>query len=155
MFKEMRRSTKLMNNDEAKKILQEEVYGTLATIGAKGYPHSIPLNYVYENDAIYFHSAPEGLKIDNIKFNNKVAFSVVTGVNVLPEKFYTEFASVVVYGQAVEIADEEEKRRVLSLLINKYSDKFVEKGEKYINARINKVAVFKINIEHMSGKNGR
>jgi hypothetical protein len=71
----MRRKEKLMSKYDTIKIIKEAEYGTLASIGENGYPYSVPLNYAYENDLIYFHSAPEGNKIENIKFNNKVFFS--------------------------------------------------------------------------------
>ena len=40
------------------------------TIGTNGYPYTTPLNYVYYNDKIYFHSAKVGHKLSNIKENS-------------------------------------------------------------------------------------
>lgn len=155
MFKEMRRKEKLINKDDTIKILKEAEFGTLASIGENGYPSSIPLNYAFENNVIYFHSAPAGNKVDNIKFNPRVSFSIVSFHKLLPDKFDTKYDSVVIYGQAVEITAEQEKRHALILLVEKYSTDYREKGLAYIERSINNTAVYKIQIEHMTGKRGR
>jgi len=46
--------------------------GRLGTIGNDGYPRIKPLNFVYLNGKIYFHSAKEGEKIDDIIRDNRV-----------------------------------------------------------------------------------
>lgn len=154
MFKEMRRKEKMMSRKETVKVLEESSYGCLATIGPNGYPYSVPLNYAYQNGAIYLHSAPQGEKIDNIRFNNKVTFSVVNYIKIIPEKFDTEYDSAVVFGKAYEVDGEREKNEALVLLIKKYSPDCLEQGLEYI-AKVKDVAVIKIVIEHMTGKRGR
>ena len=155
MFKRMRRETKLAGETETISLLEQGVYGTLATMGVNGYPSSIPLNYAYKNNSIYFHSAKEGHKIDNMNYCDKVAFSVVTMCRVVPEEFDTKYDSVVVYGRAVEITDPKEKQEGLMLLIQKYSGDFLEKGRQYVEKAFEKTAVYKIQIEYVTGKIGR
>ena len=155
MFKEIRRKEKLTSQEDAIKIIKDAEYGTLASIGENGYPYAVPLNYAYENGVIYFHSAPKGNKIENIKFNNKVSFSVVTYHQVLPHKFDTEYDSAIIFGKAFEIIDEQEKKRALRLLIEKYSSDYLEQGIRYIDKAVKGVGVFKIEIEHITGKIGR
>ena len=46
MFKEIRRKEKQLTIDECHKILTKAEYGTLATMGADGYPYAVPVNYV-------------------------------------------------------------------------------------------------------------
>lgn len=155
MFKQLRRKEKLMREDDSAEILKRGVYGTLASIGVNGYPYSIPLNYAYENGVLYFHSAPEGNKVNNINFNNKVSFSVVDYVKVLPEKFDTEYDSVVIYGKAYQLTDEKEKHHALMLLIKKYSGNYMKEGTEYVLRAANSASVFKIDIEFLTGKRGR
>jgi len=155
MFREMRRKESRMNEQEAVKVLEEGLYGNLATIGEEGYPYSIPLNYVYADNAIYFHSAPEGHKLDNIKYNNRVCFGVVGTFRIIPEKFDTNYESAVVFGKACEVTDEKEKKKALLLLVEKYSKDYMEEGKKYIEKSLNRVSVFKIEIEHLTGKCGK
>lgn len=155
MFREMRRKESLMNEREAVRVLEEGLYGTLATAGEEGYPYSTPLNYVYVDNMIYFHSAPEGHKLDNIKYNCRVCFSVVGSFMIIPEKFDTNYDSVVVFGKAREVVEENEKKKALMLLIEKYSKEYMEEGMRYIEKSIKRVSVFKIEIEHLTGKCGK
>lgn len=50
----------------------------LAVNGDDGYPFAIPVNYFYdqEQDKIYFHGAKSGHKVDALKKNDKVCFTV-------------------------------------------------------------------------------
>ena len=155
MFREIKRKEKTMGQEGTNQILNEGLYGTLASIGENGYPYSTPLNYVYENGEIYFHSAHNGNKVENIKLNNKVSFSVVSYHKILPDKFDTEYDSAVLYGKAYQIMEDTKKKKALMLLIKKYSKNFTNQGLEYISKAIDKVSVFRIEIEHMTGKKGR
>ncbi|TWH47743.1 pyridoxamine 5'-phosphate oxidase family protein [Sporomusa sp. KB1] len=155
MFTEMRRKEKLMSEAATIEVLKKAEFGTLACICETGYPYAVPLNFAYENGAIYFHSAHTGHKVDNIKNNAKVSFSAVSYVNLLPNKFDTEYDSTVIFGTAVEVTNEMEKRQALVFLIKKYSNEYFEKGMAYINKSMNTAAVYKIEIEHVTGKQGR
>ena len=154
MFREMRRKERQLSDIVSKKIINNGEFGILSTIGSNGYPYGIPLNYVYYNDGIYFHSAAEGHKIDNMENNGKVSFCITSDVELLPERFGTKYKSVVVFGKASEAFDPE-KEEALAALIKKYSGQFLEKGKKYILSSKDKTRVFKIEIEHMAGKSNR
>jgi hypothetical protein len=56
-----------------------------------------------------------------------------------------------VFGIA-EIAGDEEKRKALTMFIDKYSGNFKEDGMKHIEEDFNNTSVVKINIEHITGK---
>lgn len=155
MFKEMRRKEKLMSEDATNQILRQAEFGTLACIGADGYPYSVPLNYAYETDRIYFHSAKSGQKIDHIKFQNNVCFSVVSYCKILPEKFDTEYDSAIVFGKAYCVDDASEKSQALKLLIQKYSENYMTEGMDYIQRAADTTTVYRIDIEHKTGKLGR
>lgn len=151
MFKEMRRKDRVLEITEALEILKICEYGVLSTIDKNGYPYGVPLSYVYIDNSIYFHSATEGNKLDNILNNNKVSFCVVGKTSILPDKFSTKYESVIVFGKATEaIADE--KNKALLEILNKYSPDFIEKGKTYIQNASSKTKVIKITIEHISGK---
>lgn len=151
MFREMRRQDRKINDSETIRILEEGQYGILSTTGNDGYAYGIPLSYAYSNNSIYFHSALEGQKLDNIKHNNRVSFCVVGATEVLPDKFSTKYESVIVFGKASEVC-EEEKHEALVSILKKYSPGFMDNGMKYISTGSPKTKVIKIEIEHMSGK---
>lgn len=153
MFRELRRKDRKINDVTTMEILKDCEYGFLSTLGENGYPYGVPVSYVYINNAIYFHSATEGQKLDNISNNNKVSFSVVGQTGVLPDKFSTQYKSVIVFGEAVEVFDDEKDTALLEI-INKYSQDFLEEGKRYIKNSKAKTKVIKIDIKHISGKGG-
>lgn len=154
MFKEMRRQDKKLDNAEAIRILEDGQYGILSTIGSSGYAYGVPISYTYCNDCIYFHCAVEGQKLDNIEFNNKVSFCVVGNTIPLPQSFSVKYESVIIFGKALEIF-ESEKRTALEAIVAKYSPDFKEEGSEYIRNSSGDTRLFKIEIEHMTGKAGR
>lgn len=147
----MRRIERQMDNTSAMKLLINGEYGILSTVGNDNIPYGVPLSYVVDNNAIYFHCATIGSKLDNIENNNNVCFTVVGQTKVLPEKFSTEYESVIVFGNA-EIINGEEKHNALKLIVKKYSPDYIEAGDEYINRAHEKTTIVKINIKEYSGK---
>ena len=172
MFRELRRKEKQLTIEECTEILTKAEYGTLATMGVDGYPYAVPVNYVYHNKSIYFHCATVGHKLDNIGNCSNVSFNVVTDVWVVPlipdadfnesdlriNGFDTNFNSVIIFGKAKEVFEEEKMDGLGAFLkkflnVNDY-DKYREAGIKYIGRLREKTKLFKIEIVHMTGKRG-
>ena len=151
MFKEMRRKSRQLLKEQTSAILKAGVYGVLSTVGSDGYAYGVPLNYVYENGEICFHCANEGKKLDNIIFNEKVSFCVIQKSEVIAAKFTSNYESAVVFGKASEVTGEE-KLNVLRLLIEKYSPDFIEEGTSHIEKYLSVTKVYKIVVQHKSGK---
>ncbi len=115
--KPMRRKDRQRDASEARAILKNGEYGVLATADAGGQPYGVPLSYILKDDRIYFHSALEGHKIDNIKLNNKASFTVVGRTKPVYDKnFTTLYESVIVFGEVAEVTDDEVKYAVLHAL---------------------------------------
>ena len=151
MFKEIRRKDRQIEKKKAEEVLKNGEYGVLATINKNNYPYGVPLSYVFYNGAIYFHSATEGQKLENIENNNKVSFTVVGKTDIIAEKFTTKYESVIIFGRAVEVSKKEKEEALLEL-IKKYSPDHVEEGRKYIEKTGSAAKVIKIKSDHMSGK---
>jgi nitroimidazol reductase NimA-like FMN-containing flavoprotein (pyridoxamine 5'-phosphate oxidase superfamily) len=151
MMREIRRKDRVMEQEKMIKVLENQAYGILSTVDANGQPYGLPLSYVYKNGIIYFHSATEGHKLENLQENSKVSFCVVGQTCVIPDKFTTDYESVIAFGEAVE-TDDEEKKEVLMEILLKYSPDFLEKGKLYIQNAAHKTKVYKIKIDHMTGK---
>lgn len=147
----MRKAERQMNNDEAARLLETSEYGVLSTVGKDGQPLGTPLNYIVKDNAVYFHCAREGHKLDNIMNNNNVSFTVVGKTKVLQEKFSTEYESVIVSGRA-NFVHGEEKIEVLKAIIYKYSPDFIGEGMAYIERAADKTCVVRIEILNMTGK---
>lgn len=153
MFKEMRRSDRLLSGEETIQLLEQGEYGILGTYGENGYPYTVPLSYAYQEGIIYFHAAGgTGHKLANLQYCDKVSFTVVCDTEVLPEQFSTRYRSAIVFGTACEVTERDEKMKAFMLLTEKYSPDYREKGQKYAESAMDKTAVYAISIDHVTGK---
>ncbi len=80
-----------------------------------------------------------------------MSFCVVGRTHILPDKFSTEYESVIVFGRVIEVSNDEKNTALLEIL-NKYSADYIEQGKEYIQKASKATKVMKINIEHTSGK---
>jgi hypothetical protein len=117
-------------------------------------PYVVPLNYVYNHGAIYFHCAAEGRKINMLRANPQVCFEVDEDYGIVrsnkPSPHSTHYASVIVFGQAQIMDDVQRKFDALQALLDKYAP-----GRHYRQMRLNEaktVTVVEIVIEGMTGK---
>jgi hypothetical protein len=147
----MRRVDRQMTETEAKELLGRGEHGILALIDEDGRPYGVPLNYVYANGAVYFHCALQGKKLSAIAAHPQICFTVVGNTQVLPDKFATNYESVMVFGPAA-IVDAAEKEFALEAIVQRYSADFLEAGHDYIEKFRAATQVVKISIEHISGK---
>ncbi|MCF8110365.1 MAG: pyridoxamine 5'-phosphate oxidase family protein [Desulfobacteraceae bacterium] len=147
----MRRKDKSIGSEEAIRLLADCEYGILSTADSEGQPYGVPLNYVYKDNHIYFHSALTGRKIENIKNNPRVSFCVTGDTRVIPSLFTTEFVSAVAFGVASE-ARGLERYNALLWLLQKYSPEYIEEGKAYIEKHDRVTKVIKISITSISGK---
>jgi hypothetical protein len=152
---QMRRSDRKMSDEKALQVLKESVYGILSTIGEDGYPYGVPVSYALSGQTLYFHCATEGKKLRNLAWQEKVSFAVVGQNEVLSKQFSMSFESVIVFGKSAELTDQTEKVAALMLLVNKYSPEYVTEGEAYARKAVGKTRIFKIDIEHICGKERR
>ena len=119
----MRRKDRLIPGEEAIALLKKAEYGILSTVSENGEPYGVPLGFCLIGKCIYFHSALEGQKINNITLNSSVSFCVVGRTKVLPGEFSTEYESVIIGGDAKEVFGKE-KLSALEGLVKKYSPEY-------------------------------
>ena len=79
-----------------------------------------------------------------------MSFCVIDQDHVLPEKFTTEFRSVIAFGVARVVSDNDEKRHGLELLAEKYSPGYDSDGE--IEGEWNHTCVVAIDLDYFSTK---
>lgn len=148
----MRKIERQMERQESLSLLQNGLYGVLATVDSNGQPYGVPLNYVFTANSIYFHCAWEGHKLENIKCNNKASFTVVGDAEILASKFSIAYESIILFGVINRVDNDDEKTMALMNLVKKYSPEFAEAGEVYVKTSKDKCAVFKIDIQSATGK---
>jgi nitroimidazol reductase NimA-like FMN-containing flavoprotein (pyridoxamine 5'-phosphate oxidase superfamily) len=147
----MRREDRRISEQEAGAILVQGAWGVLSTSSKAQGPYGVPLSYCYFNGSLYFHCAPVGRKLDDIREEERVSFCVVGRTQTLPEKFSMSYESVIVSGVASECTGDE-KVNALDKLIRKYSPDHLEAGFKYARERGDRAKVYKIAIHDICGK---
>ena len=156
MFRELRRQQQLLNKEECEEILDKGSSGILSVLGDDDYPYGVPLNYVYHNGKFYFHCAKEGYKIDAIQKHNKVSFTVVGEEENLPEKFTAKYKSVIVFGKASMVNDDNEKKEAILAIADKYSpNESVERKEEERKMSWEALNILRLDIDHISGKQAK
>lgn len=146
----MRRKDREIFGEEIEDILKKGEYGILSTVGMDGKPYAVPISYAWKDGLIHLHCAANaGRKLDNISCNSNVCFVVIGDTEVQPEKFGTLYESVILTGQIMPSKD---KQASLVALLEKYSKDFLEKGIQYIRAAKDKIGVYVIYPERITGK---
>ena len=145
----MTRRKNQLSTQDAINLLINGRYGVLGTISDNGYPYTIPLNYVYLDNKIYFHSAKIGHKIDNINNHEKVSFTVVGEESILEEELTSQYKSVTLFGKAKVMPSNKE---ILFALVKKYAIKMFAESKESIDRDYLSTSIIEITIEHVTGK---
>jgi hypothetical protein len=144
-------------------ILNSIEYGTLA-LCSDNKPYSVPVNFVYDENIIYFHGAKKGKTKDYIKENNLASLSVVEPYSVIQSYFSSEgglacpatyfYKSVSCDGKIEFVMDYDEKVKALRLLMQKLQPegKYLPLDNEVYQKHINVTEVFKLNIDELNGK---
>lgn len=149
----VRRQDRLLDEARAMELLAGAEYGVMSMAGDDGRGYGVPLNYVWDgSSSLYIHCAPDGEKLRAVRANPDVSFCIVGRTNLLPERFTTEYESVVMRCRAVTGLDDGEKMRALRLLVEKLSPGHVELGMKYSQKSFHRVEIIRLDILTMSGK---
>lgn len=171
----IRRQDRLMSETRAHELLRTSEFGILSMVCGDDFhkeAYGIPVNFVWDgDDYIYVHCATVGKKLDAVASNPEVSFCVVGYVRLMPERFSTEFESLVIKGEAQVGVPEEEKRKALRMLIAKLcpkdkntagvtaypgAEKFAAAGytagEQYIEKNSARTQIIRIKILAASGK---
>jgi len=114
---------------EIETILSASRIGRLATVGQDGFPYITPVNFVHLDGNIYFHSAPEGEKLDNIARDPRVCFEVDIPLSYLDMAFdpkgpvchlHQFYHCVIMRGTASIVLDGQRKVAALNALVAKH-----------------------------------
>jgi uncharacterized protein len=150
----LRRDRAMKTSREMELLLERMPVGRLAVTTKDG-PYIIPVNYLFFEGSIYFHSALSGRKMEALRVDSRVCFLVdEVGPQILQEQgcgISQIYRSVICFGKAELVEGLIEKKRILGRMVQKYvpsSYSFPSMKDQ----NIEKTAVVKIIIESMSGK---
>ena len=123
-----RKDREVLGDENIAKIIEQCTTCHVAMVDDAGVPYVIPLSFGYSLNSgvleLYFHCAHVGKKLDCIRKNPNVAFSMCVENRIeIHEDVYCKsgrfYASVVGQGKAEIVEDSAEKCRGLSLLMER------------------------------------
>lgn len=118
-------------------------------------PYVVPLSFGYHENALYFHTGKKGRKMAILKKNNRVCFEMEVDLEIVPAdnpcKWNMYYKSVVGFGRAVILDEPVEKIKALDVIVKHYGGEVTAYDEK----RVNGLAVIKVAIDSMKGKESK
>ncbi len=140
---------------EMEEILRREVWGCLG-LCADGRPYVVPVNYAYLDGRIVFHCALEGEKLDCIRGNPNVCFTVACQSGEVSDhpggkQCHVDCDSVICRGTGRIVEDLEERAGVL----NAFNRAFRPEAGDLAAERVAGCAAVEITIREMTGRRER
>ncbi|MDE5850970.1 MAG: pyridoxamine 5'-phosphate oxidase family protein [Muribaculaceae bacterium] len=150
MERKMRRIRQQLPEEENIRILENGKVAVWAVAGDDDYPYAVPINYVYHEGCIYIHCARQGHKLDAIRRNPKCSLCIVDKDDVVPIAFTSYFRSVIAFGKAEIVEEENEVIDALRLMSDKYSPGIDPEEE--IRKFLKNVCIVRIRLVEVTGK---
>jgi uncharacterized protein len=100
-----------LTNEEIEEVLKEHVLGRIGCNDGKK-TYVVPVNYVYDGKFIIAHSV-YGMKIEMMRKNPQVCFEVDE------MKSFTDWKSVIVWGEYQELAEERDRYSAMKLFVDR------------------------------------
>lgn len=146
-----RKDREITDKTEMEAILAEAQVCRLALCNGDE-PYIVPLCFAYADNAVWFHSACEGKKIELIEKNPRCVVEVDITGGVIPDKrpcsWEFRYRSIVCTGMARIVETYGEKREGLARILERYGA-----GEhEFSEPELDRVCVVKIDITGMTGK---
>jgi hypothetical protein len=148
----MRRKEKeIQSNEEMESIMERSAFCRMAMVDENN-PYVVPLCFGYDQGMLFFHSAPDGKKIDVLKKNNSVCVEFDTDHEFIKDenacRWGLKYSSVIARGKAFIVKDPQEKKRGLDVIMRHYSNAFYS----YSPKDLERIVVIKVIIQDMTGK---
>lgn len=127
-------------------------------------PYSLPVNFVYTDDIVYFHGAKKGKKKEFIESNSKASFSIAQPYSMIQSYFSSSdgmacpatqfFRSLCADGDIIIVKDYDEKVKALSIMMQKLQPEGQYKplSDEVYKKMINATEVFRFDIKEICGK---
>ncbi len=120
----IRRNVRAAGPGVVEGVMRRALVGHLGTVGPDGHPYVVPLCFAWLGGRVYFHSALEGDKLDNLRREPRVCFEVADYLGLNPADDPCEaglgYRSVVIFGRAREVDDPAEKMAALRAISERF-----------------------------------
>jgi len=119
-------------------------------------PYVVTLSYGYDQakQALYFHAAVKGLKLDFIRANPNVCATVIEDNGYVVDECEQKYRSLVLWGKMFVVEEFDEQKYGINVLLN-----HLEKNPEPIykrnipdDTKFDKVSILRLDIEEMTGK---
>lgn len=122
-------------------------------------PYVVALSYGYDSaaNALYFHCAHQGLKLDFINSNPSVCVMIIKDYGYRTDECAHEYATVVIRGKMSIIEEPVEKKNGMDFIFKQLVDSPELIKEKHMKNDViyDKITVLKLTVAEMSGKRGK
>lgn len=150
-----RRELQITDTEEIKAILDKSKIAHIGLVDGDE-PYVVPMNYGYTlidgKLTLYLHGATEGRKLDIMRKNPKIFFSIEADIEPFDGRvacqYGTSYASVIGKGTAEILENAEDKIEGLSLFMKSQTGKDFEFNEKMVSI----VSVIKLDIAEYTAK---
>lgn len=141
---------------EMEEMLRREAWGCLGVSTADRDPYVVPVNYAYVGGKILFHCGLKGKKLDCIRANPNVCFTVASQPGAVREHpggrpCHVDSDSVICYGEARIVEDVQERADLLS----RFNRAFRPGAEDVATDRAVGCGVVEITVREMTGRRER
>jgi hypothetical protein len=150
-----RRDREITDIEEIKRIIKQALFCHVAMCRGSN-PYLVAMNFGFDEQYIYLHSAPEGMKIDILRENPAVCIEIVQNIQFVHSlnvcQSSMRYNSALIFGKVEFIQEEKEKKKALNFIIRQYNQNIGEERLKFSENVLDKVTVLKVKIEKISGK---
>lgn len=135
-------------------ILQQCDICFIGVADEQGMPYVLPMNFGYENNIIYLHSAPTGRVIDTLTKNPRICIAFSTDHELVFQhpnvacSYRMKSKSVVAFGKVQFIEGLEDKRHALNVIMKQYSEQIFQ----YNDPAVRNVKIWKVPVDSMTCK---
>ncbi len=150
-----KREIKITESDEISRILDTAKVLHMG-LAVDNEPYVVPMNYGYALEdgrlVLYLHSAVKGKKLDMIRANPNIFFSIdcdrMPFEGRVPCQYGLVYSSIMGRGKATIVEDVEEKIQAMTLLMKTQTGKDFSFNERLVSI----VAVIRIDVEEYTAK---
>lgn len=146
-----RKDREILDPEEIDALIASERVMHLA-LSDNNVPFIVPLFYAFDRNALFFHSAKNGTKIEILKRNNNVCFEIFSGYEIIESDIACDFEArhrtVIGTGKASFVEDDSEKRMRLDRIV----ERFTKKKFEYPAPNFNATLIVRIDIDSVKGK---
>lgn len=149
----MRRTDKeIVHHDTILQIVRDCEVCRLG-LAVDGEPYVVPVSFGFDGEAVYFHTAREGRKIDMMTANPRVCVQFERNVRLVTDdkdacSWSFSFESVIGFGTVTELVGDAAKTRGLNRIMQHYSGRDWSFGKTHLSS----TRVWRVDLEILTGK---